>query len=144
MNFLEKFRFSFGNSSYMIASLIRKWKPGTLKTGESYEHALYEYLHNQLNELPVSRQYAKGRIRASLAVGNKVIIEIKKNLNSTSSYQRLIEQISEYKDGGVNVIILLTGKTDHDIKKQLDQYLEEENITTNILGDPVITVIEKR
>ena len=140
---LEKFKFNW-NRLKMSTSLIEKWKPGKLKTEKSFEKSLYEYLHDNLKELQVTRQYAKGRIRADLAIEDKVFIELKRNLNTTSNYQRLISQISEYKNWNGDVIIVLLGKTEPNLKKQLIQYLKNEGLNSSILpGDTEIVVIEK-
>ncbi len=139
---LEKFKFNW-NRLKMSTSLIEKWKPGKLKTEKSFEKSLYEYLHDNLKVLQVTRQYAKGRIRADLAIEDKVFIELKRNLNTTSNYQRLIGQISDYKNWNGNVIIILTGKTDPNLKKQLIQYLKDEDLVEDLLIDTGIVVIEK-
>ena len=44
-------------------------------------------------------------------------------------YQRLIGQIAEYKDWAGNVIILLVGKTEPNLRKQLDKYLCDEGLS---------------
>ena len=140
---LEKFKFNW-NKLKMSTSLIEKWKPGKLKTEKSFEKSLYEYLHDNLKVLQVTRQYAKGRIRADLAIEDKVFIELKRNLNTTSNYQRLIGQISEYKNWNGDVIIVLFGKTEPNLKKQLIRYLKNEGLNSSILpGDTEIVVIEK-
>ena len=127
MGLFEKAKFAW-DSTDMVASLIKKWRPKDCKTEKSYEKSLYNYLHNKMEDIQVTRQYAKGRIRADLVVEDKVIIELKNNLDSTSKYQRLIGQINEYKEWDGSIILILIGKTDKNLRKELDKYIEKEGL----------------
>jgi len=97
MGFLQKIRFNFFDAGEMIVHYIEKWRPRKCKTEKEYEKSLYTFLHKQLEDIQVTKQFAKGRIRADLVVGDKVIVELKNNLNTTAKYQKLIGQITEYK-----------------------------------------------
>jgi len=137
MGLIEKVKFAW-DSTDMVASLIKKWRPKDCKTEKSYEKSLYNYLHNNLEDIQVTKQYAKGRVRADLVVGDKVIIELKNNLDSTSKYQRLIGQINDYKEWDGSIILILIGDTDKNLRKELDKYLEKEII--DLYKDVVIIV----
>lgn len=84
-------------------------------------------MHDKLDDIQVTKQYAKGRIRADIVVGDKVIIELKNNLDSTGKYQRLIGQLNEYKAWDGDTIIVLCGKTDKNLRKELDRFLGDTN-----------------
>lgn len=127
MGLFEKARFHLWDGIGFVSGLIDNWKPGKLRTEQQYEKSLYEYLHGHLEDIQVTRQYAKGRIRADIVVGDKVIIELKNNLDSTSKYQRLVGQINEYKNWEGHILILLCGETDPNIYKDLKKHASELN-----------------
>ena len=78
-------------------------------------------------------------------IGDKVIVELKHNLDTTGKYQRLIGQISEYKEWDGRVIILLTGETDINLRKQLDSFIKKEGLGENYLvtEETKVTVFQK-
>lgn len=127
MGLFEKARFHLWDSSGHVSSLIDSWKPEKFRTEQQYEKSLYEYLHDQLEEIQVTRQYARARIRADIVVGDKVIIELKNNLNSTSKYQRLVGQLNEYKGWEGPIFIILCGETDTNLLKDLKKLVEVYN-----------------
>ncbi len=119
MSFLEKLKFGFDNVGF-VKNLIRDWKPRGCKSEKDFENFLYEYLHDKLESIQVTKQYAKGRVKADLVVGESIIIELKTNLDTTAKYQRLIGQLTEYsRSWEGTVILLLTGKTEKNLRKKL-------------------------
>ncbi len=138
MGFLEKLNY-FLNAAGMVEDIIKDWKPGDCRTEKDYEKSLYTFLHKRLEDIQITKQYAKGRIHADLVVGDKIIIELKNNLDTTSKYQRLIGQLAEYKDWEGKVILVLAGETDPNLRKQLKKYVEKE---ADLSGEEMI-VIEK-
>lgn len=109
------------NPAGMVSGYLKKWRPRKCTSEKDFERSLYDFLHNQLGDMQVTKQYAKGRIHADLAVGDKLILELKFNLDTTAKYQRLIGQVNDYKEWGGGVIIVLTGTTDKNLRKQLDK-----------------------
>ncbi len=123
MSLSDKLKFRFWSDVDAVVSLFEKWTPGAFRTEKEYESSLYEFLHKELGDIQVTKQFASGRIRADLVVADKIIIELKHNLNSTGKYQRLIGQIETYKEWSGRTVILLTGKTDPNLRKELDKFL---------------------
>lgn len=140
MGFFERLRFKFLDPVGMISSLIKEWKPIRCKTEKDYEKSLYSFLHKRLEDTQITKQYAKARIRADLVVGDRVIIELKNNLNTTAKYQKLIGQITEYKEWDGEIIIVLTGERDANLYKELMKYAAEEN---DDIDEERIIVIQK-
>ena len=136
----EKIRFKWDPLG-MVGGLIKKWKPRDCKTEKDYEKSLYSFLHKELGDIQVTKQFARGRVRADLAVGDKVIIELKNSLDTTAKYQRLMGQLREYQDWDGFIVVVLTGKTDPNLRKELDNYVEKEGAT---LWEETITIIDKR
>ena len=142
MGLLEKLKFKVWDSIGAIVTLLDKWKPRGCSTERDFEKSLYDFLHSELGDIQVTKQYAKGRIRADLVIGDTVIVELKHNLDSTAKYQRLVGQLMEYKEWKGQTVVLLTGKTDPNLRKKLDTYLKKEGLTEDILEDKV-TVYQK-
>jgi hypothetical protein len=146
MSIVDKLKFHAWDDVGAVASIIKKWQPKECKTEKDYERSLYTFLHERFGDVQITKQYAKGRIRADLVIADRVILELKNNLDSTAKYQRLVGQLSEYKDWDGRIIILLTGQTDPNLRKQLERHISREGLTGDMLslfqGDKV-TVIAK-
>jgi hypothetical protein len=125
MGLLDKLKFNLWDDADAIIGLISKWQPKNCKTEKDFEKSLYDYLHRELGDLQITRQYARGRIRSDLVVADKVIIELKTNLDTTSKLQRLIGQLNGYESWEGRVIVLLTGKTDPNLRKELDRFVKK-------------------
>jgi hypothetical protein len=139
MSIIEKAKFAW-DSKGVVNKLIDEWNPGKLKTEQQYEKSLYDHLHDNFGTIQVTKQYAKGRVRADIVVGDTVIIEIKNNLDSTGKYQRLIGQLAEYKGWEGSIIILLCGKTDVNLGKQLAKYLKDEGLDDDVFGPGALII----
>jgi len=138
MGFLERLRFRFFDSGGMIASLIEQWHPRKCNTEKDYEKSLYRFLRNKLEDIQVTKQFARGRIRADLVVGDDVIVELKNNLKTTARYQRLIGQITVYKEWDGQIIIVLVGETDPNLYKEVMKHAESYN--DNLDVDKIIVI----
>ena len=141
MSFIEKAKFMWDPTGAVV-KLIKEWEPKTLKTETQYEKSLYDYLHDNLEAIQVTKQYAKGRIRADIVVNDNVIIEMKNNLDTTGKLQRLVGQLDTYKKWDGDIIILLCGKTEANIKKELKKTVKELNDELAVTHEPVV-LIEK-
>jgi hypothetical protein len=100
---------------------------GKLQDRKGHEKSLYSFLHDELGDVQVTKQYAVGRTAADIVVGEKVIIELKHNLNATSKLQRLFGQLEQYRAWTGPVIVLLTGDTEPNLRKELKRKLKEIN-----------------
>ncbi len=141
MDLLEKVKFKYDKLGY-IKKLIERWEPENCKNEKDYEKSLYEYLHEKLPETQVTKQYAKGRFKADLMVDEKIIIELKNNLKVKNNYQRLLGQLSEYKDWKGPVIILLCGESDINFIKELKSLCKKEN--NNSVEEEKFVLLDKR
>jgi hypothetical protein len=126
MDIFDKIKFNFDKVGY-IANLIKKWKPVDCENEKDFEKSLYNFLHKKLPDTQITKQYAKGRIKADLAVEDKIIIELKNNLDSRNKFQRLLGQLLEYKSWEGMIIILLTGNSDINFVKEIKKFIEKEN-----------------
>ena len=128
-----------------VAYLIEAWEPGFLKNEKQYENSLYDYLTENLEGIEIIKQYGKGRMRADLVVNDEVIIELKNNLDATTKYQRLIGQLSDYKEWDGPVVIVLCGKTDPGLLKKVEKYVKEhvDAVSFGVINEDVFRVIVK-
>ncbi len=143
MGLLDELKFKVWDSVGAVTSLLGRWRPRGCKTEKDFENSLYKFLHESLGKIQITKQYAKGRIRADLVVGDDVIVELKHNLDSTAKFQRLIGQLSEYKEWKGQIVVLLTGSTDPNLRKQLDDYIEREGLDEEFMSGAKVTVFEK-
>lgn len=102
-----------------VEDLIKKWKPRSYETEKGYEESLKNYLEKKLEGIEIIKQYGKGRARVDLAAGNKIFIELKKDLKTTGQLQRLIGQLEIYAKNLDNIIIVICGEVDKSLFKQL-------------------------
>lgn len=123
-----------------VSRHIRDWRPGLLDTEREYEASLYGFLHEVMTDTQITRQFAVGRVRADIVVGDHTLIEIKNCLDNTGKYHRLIGQITDFEDWGRDVLVVLCGRTDPHLRKKLIARLRAGGI------DPAgrVRVIEKK
>ena len=105
----------------------RASEPGTLKTEAQYEKSLYDFLHDNLESIQVTKQYARGRIRADIVVNDDVIVEMKNNLDTTGKMQRLVGQLETYKKWDGSIIVLVCGTIESNLRKELKGVIKAIN-----------------
>ena len=140
MVWLEKLQFGW-DAPGMVRGLLTEWDPEGCETEKDYEKSLYQFLHSKLEDIQVTRQYSRGRIRADLAVGDKVLVELKRNLQKTAQYHRLVGQLSDYKQWGGKIFIVLCGETDPNLGKELRKFIQSE--FRSGLDDDLPEIVEK-
>lgn len=126
-----------------VKKAIDAWFPEMCESEADYENSLYEFLHEHFDDVQITRQYGIGRSRADLNVGNKVLVEIKKDLKIKTHYDRLIGQLGDYMKWTGATIILLVGTADPNLKKELVQHAKVRG-SIRTLYDPAFHVIEKK
>lgn len=140
MDLIENIKYNFDSIDY-IKNLIMKWEPIDCKTEKDFENSLYNFLHLNLSKAQITKQYAKGRIKADIVIDEKYIIELKNKLISRSNYQRLIGQLIEYKEWEGSIIVLLIGETDQNFIKEIKSFLKKED---DSLFGTKFTLLEKK
>ena len=139
MTTLDKIRFNLWDSVGTVVTLINRWSPGKCNTEKDYEQSFLRFLNKEIPEIKITPQFALGRSKADLLIGNKIIVEIKKDLMTTSKYNRLIGQLIRYKEWDRQVIVLLVGKTAPDLKLDLEKF----RINSSFIISKKCTLIEK-
>ena len=136
MEILDKPKFNIVDSVDTTIDIIKRWSPRKCETEKDYENSLHEYLHKRLGEVQITKQAAIGsRAKADLMVGTKVLIDIRKDLQSTAQFLRLISQLTGYKAWEGCVVVLLVGKSDRNLKKRLDQFVNEQSSVLDEAGE---------
>jgi hypothetical protein len=110
-----------------IKKAIIMWSPGELKQEKDYEISLYNFLHEYFADIQIAKQYGVGMSHADLNVGDKVLIEIKKDLQEKTKFDRLIGQLEDYLKWKGETIILLVGETEPNLRKKLLRHAEERS-----------------
>jgi hypothetical protein len=121
-----------------VTDLIRQWKPPTLRTELAYSDALAVLLRDALPEdSRVEREYRHDGTTCDVCVHYKhmigselVLIELKRNLQKKSDYDRLVGQIEGLKPKKNSIVVALVGDTDPALlgrlQDQFRTYLEDD------------------
>ncbi|HEV8523864.1 MAG TPA: hypothetical protein VGQ71_05145, partial [Terriglobales bacterium] len=115
------------NPRKTVADLIREWTPQPARLESEYERSLHQFLKSKLPFERITRQYGSGRIKCDLAIGTKVMLELKNGLRTTSKLQRLLGQLDLYRGewGRKPVIIVLLGTSEEDLLHTLNGSLRK-------------------
>ena len=132
----------FWSPTDAVSRLVKEWSPDGCSTEKECEDSLYEFLHDRLDEKKIIRQYGRGRARVDLMVDEKVMVELKFALTSTSEYQRLVGQLIEYKDWNKNILVVLVGETERSLLKQLQSVIDSE-FSSFTFFDTTVEIIQK-
>jgi len=125
-----------------VLEVIESWQPKGCKTEKNYEESLLQKLRRELKNQIIQTQYGSGRQRIDIVVHKKVPIELKKDLKSTASYQRLIGQLEEYLQDWDHIILVLCGIIKLDLIKSFKKYIDRKE-ESYPLGEKEVTIIVK-
>jgi hypothetical protein len=143
MGLLDKISYSLDKIGH-IKKLIAKWNIEDCKSEKDFENSLYKSLHKELSDVQITKQYAVGRVKADILVGEDIIIELKLNLSKRDQFQRLIGQLEEYKKWKGRVILLLIGETEPNFRKQLKKMSKEsEDDEIFMWGEASLIIVDK-
>lgn len=142
MGLLKSFQFHAWNPLGTTAKLVEEWKPKNCRTEKECEKSLAEFLREKLEDIQVIHQAGSGRIRADLEVGGKVMIELKQDLDTTAKLQRLKGQIEDYVNTGKSILIVITGKMDKELERDLRKFVESKSDLPSF-DDRISLIIKK-
>ena len=108
-----------------VANLIEAWDLPEFSTEKEYVSDLYDFLHEELDWLQVTKEFSYGRATADIVIERKMLIEAKLNLESKKECDRLIGQLEEYNDWKMDVIVLLIGETEEHLRKRIQNLLKK-------------------
>jgi hypothetical protein len=100
---------------------IRSWRPRGCVRELDYRDSLFEKLTSSFPRTPPSKEFGHGRVKADIAFGTKIAIELKHDLDSPPKLQRLKGQLDDYARNFTNTIVVLTGIPQRDLIKDLKQ-----------------------
>jgi len=123
-----------------VEKIIKKWKPKGCKTEKDYEKSLVKFLHEKMPDVKIVQQYGTGTQRIDIVVGEKVAIELKKGLKTTSAYHRLRGQLKEYEKNWDKIFVVVCGAVKDNLKKDLEALFEDMEFS---FFDPDCRVIFK-
>jgi hypothetical protein len=144
MGLLDKLKFNLWDEVSTISDLIKRWRPRGCKSEKDYEKSFVSHLRGKLPDISVTPQYAVGRTKADLVIGESVIVEIKCNLKTTAQHQRLLGQLTEYATWEGPVFLLLIGETDPDLRQKIQKFADGENSKMeNFLDGEKFVILDK-
>ena len=112
---------------YVLAQ-IDKWKRRKCNNEQDFKLSLFRNLEKGLQGREVIKEYATGRVRGDIVIDKKILIEVKKSLDSTGKLQRLLGQIEIYEnDWKGNLILVLGGKHDTNLLAQVRKAVEKRD-----------------
>jgi hypothetical protein len=104
-----------------VADLVKKWNPRRCRTEKEYERSLVRHPQARLRGKEIDPQYGSGRTRGDIVVDDKVLIEVKVNLDSTGMSNILVGLLEGYeRDWKKPVTVVLCGKHDRNLVNQLE------------------------
>ena len=109
-----------------VCEAIDSWRPRECKTEKDYERSLVKKLRKELTKQEIVPQYGSGRMRVDIMVGEKVPIELKKDLTSTAAYQKTKGQLNEYLRVFNGIILVLCGDVSSDFFRDLERYAKQQ------------------
>jgi hypothetical protein len=105
----------------LLANLCRAiddWNPEQFATERDYRDSLLAHLRSCAPGARIESEYRDSGTTADICVEwdrllgtERVLIEMKRNLNTKAEYNRLVGQITDMKPGKNNIIVLLCGET---------------------------------
>lgn len=121
MSVLHWIRFHLWDPISTVSGLVNRWNPGLCESEKDYEKSLLAFIEENLPGVEVVKQYGVARSRVDIVIGsfNKVAVELKKDLNSTSKVQRLIGQLRDYRDTFENIVVVLCGDNQGDLVQRV-------------------------
>lgn len=117
--------FELGVAKYFFTSVsnvlteIRNWRPRGCETESDFKSSLFSKLSGGVFRDEPVREYGFGRVRADIAFGKNIGIELKLDLDSTPKFHRLIGQLGDYQKTFANTIVVLVGESDPNLVKDL-------------------------
>jgi hypothetical protein len=110
---------SFWEEMDQVERLIRGWNPEGHRTKRDCERSLSKYLKEHLRENEIVKKVMIGKVKADPAIGEAVVIQIRKDLQNQRQLERLISQIDGYSKHLKNLILILFGEVDKNLLKQV-------------------------
>jgi hypothetical protein len=126
MDLMERMHFAWNPLGFIGNVVEREWQIGDSLSEKECEDRLYRFLHDRLPNLQIVNQYGRGRSHVDLMVQDKVMIELKYKLTSTSEFQRLLGQVMDYKDWGRQLLLVFVGEVEPSLLKEIRKRLNEQ------------------
>jgi len=136
-----------------VLRIIEEWRPKKDYRNESgYRDDLMAFIRKELKRESIWGPPKKHRIRkesgrhlADIGIDEKIGIELKRNLSSQSSLDRLIGQIRRFMRSYNYIIVVLCGKTSEEILDDLRVEFKEHSARGSVWGGPktIIEIVKK-
>ena len=113
-----------------VAKSVKQWKPEVCPNELKYRDSLIAHLHSQMRDAKIEPEYRHMGTTIDIYVkadgfwgSSEVFLELKRNLESKSQFDRLVGQIESLEPKKHPLIVVLCGKTNPVLLKRLrDRY----------------------
>jgi hypothetical protein len=129
-----------------VIGFVQSWRPRNCESEKEFERSLKKHLEKNLPKSDVISQFAQGRMKGDIVVDDRILIELKADLNSTAKMQRLLGQIDDYESKWKGeVIVVICGDVDRDLLKTLRKKIESyaPSFFSTLLDDQKLFLCEK-
>ncbi len=147
----------FGTSFPDVLRAVEHWEPGLLTSELQYRDSLAAHLQSSFAHASLEKEHGLGRARVDIYLqfagplrrmwdrSNSCFFELKKDIASNSSVQRLLGQMRMYKEAGaLPLIIIACGQIDHSALAPIRSYARELNNELDYLyASDAVVVREK-
>lgn len=135
-----------------VLRIVKEWHPKRNYRSEAgYRDDLMAYIREELNRGNIWGNSERHRIRresgrhlADIGIDEKIGIELKRNLSSQSSLDRLIGQIRRFMRSYAYVIIVLCGRIKEEILDDLRHEFRQFSGGGLLQPETIIKIIPKR
>ncbi len=111
-----------------VLTEIQSWRPRGCERELDFRDSLFDKLTASFPRSPPSKEFGHGRVRADIAFGTKIAIELKHDLDTPPKLQRLKGQLDDYAESFGSTIVVLTGDPQADLVKMLRQAADKYGI----------------
>lgn len=116
---LKGFLFKHWDSVGWVRRAINDWTPSEATSEAVVQDELNAHLQERLSGLIIRTQFPHDRIKADFLIEDSLAIEVKLNLTHTREFQRLIGQLETYARWGKDLVVLIVGDADPDMKERI-------------------------
>jgi hypothetical protein len=123
-----------------VAKIIKTWEPKDCKTEKDYEQSLLIELKKNLAGIKIQSQYGSGSQRVDIVVDDKIPIELKKDLRTSSVLHITIGQLERYLQKWETIFLVLCGSISSENLQSLSDYAEGKQSLLTTYDDSVIII----
>jgi len=136
-------------TSERVSRIVKEWRPKKEYRSEAgYRDELLTFIRKELKKGTMLGPSERHRIRkesgrhlADIGIDEKIGVELKRNLNSQSSLDRLIGQVRRFMRSYDYIIVVLCGEVNEGILDELKIEFKEHSRARTVWGQETVVEI---